>query len=200
MHDWGCGFGVDITTVGAGEFKLQAFVNKWGPGENDMVVSQQSIMVQQWFHVAIVCSLTHLTIYLNGVKGQETTLTASVQWDDHRPLTIGYTFWHGYDFYCKGETTDYRIWSRPFTPQEIYQEIVTVVPASKDLICFLPLNIIDETKVLDLSEFRNHGSLDDQCEVTPIKCRWPPRLTTKEMPSEMVDWVRDNSLEGLENL
>lgn len=109
-----------------------------------------------------------------------------------------YTKWHGSDFYTKGETTDYRIWSRPLTQQEIYKELVSVAPESKDLICFLPLNIIDGTKVLDLSEFRNHGTLDDDCQVTPIKCRWPPMLKIKEeMERELIDLIRENSQERI---
>jgi len=202
--NWECGFGVDVSNFGAaaGEWKIQAFINKWvdfNTGQHpDMVLSTQSVPTQQWFHVAVVCSQTHLTVYLNGVQGQEVEITQPVDWSDANPFTVGYTKWHGIDFYTKGETTDYRVWSRPLTKQQIFKEITSVAPESKGLTCFLPMNIVDERRVLDLSEFRNHGTLEDSCQVTPIKCRWPPLLKiTEGMERDLIDLIRDTSQELL---
>lgn len=85
------------------------------------------------------------------------------------------------------------------TQEDIYQEIVSLVPESRSLTCFLPLNFIEQKKVLDLSEFRNHGTLwDDECKVDPIKERWPPLLnTTAASPPGLMEVIRQKMLEFL---
>lgn len=93
---WECGFGVDVTQYTADDekFKIQAFVNQWqdlNEGENpDMVISSQSVSPGEWFHVAVVCSSTQLTIYVNGIKGQQVDITKPVEWSDVKPFTVGY--------------------------------------------------------------------------------------------------------------
>jgi hypothetical protein len=174
-ENWLSGFGMDVVEANSDSYQLQGFVNQWedfNTGDNPDMVISGSLHFGVWNHIALTCSKDTLTIYGNGVRGQSKKITAPVEFPT-TPLTLGYTLWNEIEFYCLGNLTDVRVWSRALTKNEVCFEMQRRQPQSKDLICYLPM-IVHNDIVIDCSEYKTHGELGNKCNTVILGKNWPP--------------------------
>eukprot|EP01126_Amoeba_proteus_P003788 TRINITY_DN11274_c0_g1_i1.p2 TRINITY_DN11274_c0_g1~~TRINITY_DN11274_c0_g1_i1.p2 ORF type:complete len:271 (-),score=44.84 TRINITY_DN11274_c0_g1_i1:1433-2161(-) len=172
-NNWSCGFGVDIITC-EDNYLLRGFVNLWANSTHR--VSTKNLAFNEWVHLAFTCSETTFAIYANGEVGESKDVPGPLIMSRDN-FTLGYTRWKSGSWYMRGQITDVRVWSVAFTREQIEREMVSTLPSSPNLICYLPMCIYDRKVVLDCSEFRNHGVLENGCEVTLVNERWPPRVS-----------------------
>lgn len=93
-----------------------------------------------WHFIAATCAERVLTLYYDGAKVAETTLTADVALDDNAPLTIGDSSPNFNDYCAKrymGRLDDIRVYSRALTADEVKAVYAAGATAfDTDVICW----------------------------------------------------------------
>jgi len=119
--------------------------------------SSESLVLDNWHHIAGVFDGSEMIIYINGVEAGQQDLSGSVSVSDLH-LFIGSDPSDGLSTECK--IRDIRIWSIAQSQSQIQSSMTTTLIGDEDdLVCYLPVEEGIGQTVLDLSIHQNHGQL-----------------------------------------
>ena len=152
---WGVNGGdwsnVQFRTSSGGKLEFGSHPSSGGSWQS--VASSNSVNTGNWVHVAVVKSITSVTLYINGVLDGSSTNTNSMTVDR---MAIG-KYYEGGDFFT-GSIDEVRYWNDARSETEIRQNMYREIPDPSDasLVAYYPCN----SDLDDASSNSNNGTFN----------------------------------------
>lgn len=158
----GGGYFLGLHTDSERKFRTWAFNGPAYPDDRTVLLSEETLELNKWYHVASVFNGSSLTLYINGVESSSVAISGSIDYTNVGNYGLNIGAFHDvnehYEF--DGKIDEARIWNDVRTETEIIENMCQTLEGNEvGLVAYYRMNQSSGTSIPDISGNGNTGTL-----------------------------------------